>query len=57
MKVPSLGAELGLQLLAYATDTTMPDLSHICDLHHSSRQCRLLNRLSKARDQTLVQGF
>ena len=24
--------------------------SQVCDLHHSSRQCRILNRLSKARD-------
>ena len=30
----------------------MRDPSHICDLHHSSRQCRILNPLSKARDRT-----
>ena len=29
-----------------------PDPSHVCDLHHSSRQCRILNPLSKARDRT-----
>ena len=28
------------------------DLSHICNFHHSSRQCRILNPLSKARDRT-----
>ena len=30
----------------------MPDPSHICDLHHSSRQRLILNPLSEARDQT-----
>ena len=30
----------------------MPDLSHVCDLHHSSRQCQILNLLSEARDRT-----
>ena len=29
-------------------------LSHICDLHHSSWQCRILNPLCKARDQTHI---
>ena len=30
----------------------MLDLSHICDPHHSSGQCRILNPLSEARNQT-----
>ena len=30
----------------------MRDLSHVCDLHHSSSQRRIPNPLSKARDQT-----
>ena len=30
----------------------MPDLSSICDLHHSSQQCQIPNPLSEARDQT-----
>ena len=30
----------------------MPDLSHVCDLCHSSWQCWILNPLSKARDWT-----
>ena len=30
----------------------MPDLSSVCDLHHSSWQHWLLNPLSEARDQT-----
>ena len=34
------------------TATATPDLSHICDLHHSSWQRQILNPLRKARDQT-----
>ena len=30
----------------------MPDPSHICNLHHSSRQCQILNPLIEARDWT-----
>ena len=36
MDIPSLGIELELQLPAYSTATATPDLSHACDLHHSS---------------------
>ena len=38
VEVLRLGAEpeLQLQLPAYATATAMLDLSHLCDLHHSS---------------------
>ena len=32
----------------------MHDPSHVCELHHSSRQRWILNPLSKARDQTCV---
>ena len=49
-----LGVELELQLPAYTTATAMWDLSPICDLHHSSGQCRILNPLSKARDGTCI---
>ena len=52
MEVPRLGVELELQLSACATATAMQDLSHVCGLHHSSQQCRILNPLSKAMDQT-----
>ena len=38
----------------YTTATTMPDLTHVCDLHHSSWQRQILNPLSKARDRTRV---
>ena len=52
MEVPGLGVELELQPPAHTTATAMPDPSHICNLHRSSRQCRILNPLSKTRDQT-----
>ena len=54
MDVPSLGVESELQLLAYTTAMTMQDPSHVCELHHSSWQCCILNPLNKARDQTLI---
>ena len=50
MEVPRLGVEWELQLPAYATATATPDLSCICNLHHSSRQRRIFNQLSEARD-------
>ena len=43
MDVPRLGLELELQLLAYATATAMPELSRVCDLHHSLQQFGILN--------------
>ena len=54
MEVPRLGVQLELQLLAYAAATTMWDLSHICDLHHTLRQRQALNPLSVTRDQICV---
>ena len=52
MEIPRLGVYSELQLPAYATATATLDPSHICELHHSSRQCRILNPPSEARDQT-----
>ena len=49
MEVPRLGVELVLQLPTYTTATAMRNLSHVCNLHHSSWQHRILNPLSKAR--------
>ena len=46
--------QIELQLLATATATATPDLSRICNLHHSSGQWRIPNPLSKARDQTRI---
>ena len=34
--------------------TAMPDPSHICDLHHSSWQCWILNPVGEAKDQTHI---
>ena len=36
MEVPRLGVESELQLLAYTTAIATRDLSHVCNLHHSS---------------------
>ena len=52
IEVPRLGVKSEQQLPAYATDTATQDLSHICDLHHSSQQRQILNPLCKARDRT-----
>ena len=43
MEVPRLGVKSELQLPAYTTATEIQDLRCICDLHHSSQQCQILN--------------
>ena len=50
MEVPRLGVKSELQLLAYAMATATWDLSYICNLHHCSWQCQILNPLNEARD-------
>ena len=54
MEAPQLGVLSELQLPAYATATATAtqDPSYVCDLHHSSQQCQILNPLTEARDQT-----
>ena len=52
MEVPRLEVEEEPQLPTYARATATQDQSHVCNLHHSSRQCRILNLLGKARDRT-----
>ena len=52
MAVPRWGVESELQLRAYTSATAKWDLSHVCDLHHSSQQRQILNPLSEARDRT-----
>ena len=37
MEIPRIGVEWQLQLPAYPTATAKPDLSHVCNLHHSSQ--------------------
>ena len=62
MEVPRLEVEWeqDLQLLVYTTATAIPDpshvcsLSHICELHHSLRQCWILDPLSEAKDRTHI---
>ena len=54
MEAPRLGVKSELQLLAYITATATKDHSCVCNLHHSPRQCRMSNPLSKAREQTLI---
>ena len=52
MEVLRLGVESEQLLPAYVTGTATQVLSHVYDLHHSSRQRWILNPLSKAQDQT-----
>ena len=53
VEVPRLGVQLELQLLAYATATAMEDLSHVCDLYHSSQAPPwAFNPLSETGDRT-----
>ena len=54
MEVPRLGVEWELQPPAYIAPTAMPDLSYICDIHHSSQPHWILNPLSGARDWTCI---
>ena len=54
MEVPRLGDELELQLPAYATAKAMQDPSRICNLHHSSQHCQILDPWSEARDRTHI---
>ena len=54
VEVPRLGVKSELQMLAIATATAMQDLSRVCDLHHSSWPCWILNPLSEVRDGTLI---
>ena len=54
MEVPRIGVESELLLLAYTTATSTRDRSHICDLHHISEQCWILNPLSETRDRTHI---
>ena len=54
MDVPWLEVELELQLPTYATTMATLDQSCVCDLHHSSGQCQILNPLSEAGDRTHI---
>jgi len=54
MEVPRLGVKLELQLPAYTTATITWDLSHICDVCHSSWQNWILNPLIETMDQIII---
>ena len=54
MEVSRLGVELQLQLPTHTTATATWDPSLVCDPHHSSQQCQILNPLNKAREGTQV---
>ena len=54
MEVPGLAFRSELQLPAYAIATATLDLSQVCKLHHSLRQCQTLNPVSKGRDQNCI---
>jgi len=51
---PRLGVKSELWLPAYTTVTATRDPSHVCNLHHSSWQCRILNPLDEARARTHI---
>ena len=46
--------QLDLQLPAYTTATATRDPSCVCNLDHSSQQCRILDPLSKTRNPTCI---
>ena len=54
MEIPRLGVKMELQLPAYTTAIAKRNLSCICDPHHSSQQCQILNPLSGARNRACV---
>ena len=57
MEVPRLGVQSELYQLAYAMATAIRDPSRVCDLHHSSPQCQILNPLSKIRNRPATSRF
>ena len=54
LEVPRLGVKSELQLWVYTIATATWDLNCFCELHHSSRQCQILNPPRDARDQTRI---
>ena len=52
MEVPRLGSNWSYSCQPMPPATATPDPSRICDLHHSSQQCWILNPVSESRDQT-----
>ena len=54
MEVPGLEIRSKPQLTAYIMTTATLDPSHLCDLHRSLWQHRVLNSLNKARNWTHI---
>ena len=54
MEVPRPEFKSVLHPSANTASTEMPELSHICDLHHSSWQRQILNPLREAKYQTCI---
>ena len=55
MYISRIGVESSQSFSCLLTPVTaIRDWSHICDLHHNSQKCQVLNPLGKARDQTWV---
>ena len=54
MEVLRATGQIEAVLPADTTATAMPAMSCICNLHHSSQQCRIRNWLSEARDGTCI---
>ena len=54
MEIPRPGVKWELQLPAYITATAIGNPNRVCDLHHSSGQCQILNPLSETRDRTCI---
>ena len=54
MEFPRLGVELELEPPACTIATATPNMSGVCDLHHSSWQGQILNLLSEARNRIWV---
>ena len=52
MEVTRLEVESELQLPVYPTATATSNPSHVCNLHHSAREHRILNPLREAKDGT-----
>ena len=57
MEIPRLGLESKLQPLVYDTAIAMRDLSHVCDLHYSSRQGQSLNTEIELASSWILVGF
>ena len=54
MEAPRPGVESEWQLPDYTTATATWGPSCVCNLHHSSQQCWIINPLSEARDRTCI---